>query len=87
MSGGVWKVVETKAGKVRIAKAEGGEAEGRRRKEARRKRGEEKEKAKAKERKKAGSMKDSRRVEDLGRRERGGKIKSRSKEAGSREVP
>jgi len=78
--------VETKAGKVGIAKAEEEGAEGRRRKEAKRK-GEEKGREKAKERKKAGSTKDSRRMGDLGRRGRGGKIRGRSKKAGSREVP
>jgi len=85
-SGGVWKAVETKAGKVEMAKAEGGGAEGRRRKEARRK-GEEKGREKAKKRKKARSMKDSRRMGDLGRRGRGSKIRGRSKEASSGEVP
>jgi len=78
--------VEIKVGKVRMAKAEGGEAEERRRKEARRKRGKEKRKEKAKEKKKAGSMKDSRRVGDLERGGGGSKIRSRSKEAGSGEV-
>jgi len=42
MSGEVWKTIETKVGKVRMAKAEGGGAEERRRKETSRKRGEEK---------------------------------------------
>jgi len=80
----VWKVVEIKAEKVGIAKAEGGGAKGRRGKEARRKR-----KSKGqrkKERKKAGSTKDSRRMGDLGRRREGSEIRSGSKEADSREV-
>ena len=66
--------METKAEKVRIAKAKEGEAEERRKK-------------KAKEKKKTGSMKDSRKVGDLGRGRGGSKIRSKSKEAGSREVP
>ena len=82
----MWKAVETKVGKARKEKAEGGGAEGRR-KEARRKKGEEKRKERAKERKKTGSMKDSRRMGDLGRGGGGSKIRGRSKKAGSGEVP
>ena len=77
MSRGVWKAVETKAGKVEMAKAEERGAEGRR-KEARRK-GEEKGREKTKEIKKAESTKDSRRIGDLERRRRGSKIRGRSK--------
>jgi len=87
MSGGMWKAVETKVGKAKMEKAEGGGVEERRRKEARRKRGEEKRKERAKERKKTGSMKDSRRMRDLGRGGGGSKIRGRSKKAGSGEVP
>ena len=42
MSRGMWKAVETKAGKVRVAKVEGREEERRSRKETRRERAEEK---------------------------------------------
>ena len=42
MSRGMWKAVETKAGKVRVAKAEGRGEERRSRKETRRERAEEK---------------------------------------------
>jgi len=85
MSEGVWKVMETKAEKIGMAKAERGEVEGRKGKNARIK-GEEKGRERAKERKKAESTKDSRRMGDLGGRRRGGKTGGRSKETSTGEV-
>ena len=55
----MWEIVETKAGEVRMAKAEGRRREKRSRKKK-------KKKEKGKETKRNGSMKDSRRVGDLG---------------------
>ena len=69
VSGRVWKAVETKVGKIRIAKAARRGVEGRDKKEVRRKE-KEKGREKAKERKKVRSTKDSRGMGDLG--ERGG---------------
>jgi len=86
MTGGVWKAVETKAGEVGMAKAEGEGAKRRRRKEVRRERREEKGKEKAKERKKKGSIKDSKRVGDLERGRGGSKIRGGSKKASPRKI-
>jgi len=62
---GVWKAVETKAGKIGMAKTKGGRSERRSRKEIRR---EEREKAEkeTKERKNDRGEKSSRRIGDLG---------------------
>ena len=62
MSGRVWEIVETKAGEVRMEKAERERREKRSRKKKKRK----EKKKKGKETKRNGSMKDSRRVGDLG---------------------
>ena len=56
----MWKVVETKVGKVGITETERGIEKRRRRKKARRKK-----RKKGKETQKDGSMEDSRRVGDL----------------------
>ena len=66
MSREVWEAVETKARKVRVAEAEGGGKEGRRRKEVRRKEAKWQEEEKTEERKNARGKKDSRRIGDLG---------------------
>ena len=58
----MWEIVETKAGEVRMAKAEGG----RRKKRSRKKKKRKEKKEKGKETKRNGSMKDSKRVGDLG---------------------
>jgi len=59
----VWKAVEAKIREVRMAEAEGGRKEGRRRKETKRER---KEKEETKERKNNRDKEDNRRMENLG---------------------
>ena len=87
VSGGMWKAVEAKARKIRMAKTKRRREKEGKREEARRKEREEKGKAKAKERKKGGSAKSGGRMRDLGWGRRNSKVRSRSKEAGTRKIP
>jgi len=57
----MWEAVETRTGEIRMAKAEGGRSQGRRRKKARKKREEE-----AKRKENGRNKKSSRRVGNLG---------------------
>ena len=70
MSGGIWKIMETETGKVRVAERE------RRRRKGRS--WEEREK-RQREEKKNQSKKSSKRMENLGQRRRSGEVGGRSK--------
>jgi len=86
MSGGVWKVVETKAGEVRVAKTERKRDKRGSRKEVRRKgkrEGEGTEETKEGNRCEEGSRK----VGNLGRGGRSSKVRRESKKTGPRKVP
>jgi len=75
MSRRMWKVVEVKAGKVRMAEVKGGGKKVRKRKEVRR--GRKEEKAKAKKEENGG----------IGDIEQSSKVRERSKKVGSRKIP
>ena len=81
----MWKAVETKAEKVRMAETEERRKKERNRKETREKREDGKEKTK--ERKEDEGKKSSRRIEDLKWREKSSKVRERIKEVSSREIP
>ena len=84
MSRGVWKAVEANVRKIRVVETKERRSKERSRKEMR---GESKETEKEVEKgKDSGSEESGRRMGDMGQRRRSGKIRSRSKEVGSREI-
>ena len=85
MSGRMWEAVETKTGKVGMAKTKGRKEERGSRKEMRGE-GTEERKVKTKERKKDESKEGSRIMGDLGWRRGKGKVRSRDEETGTREI-
>ena len=82
MSGGVWKAVETSAGEFRIGETERGRSKRGSRKKERRKEEEEK----TEEGENHRNKKNSRRVGDMGRGRRSGKVRGGSEEVSTGEV-
>ena len=82
MSKGVWKTVETNAGKIGVAETKGERGKRRSRKGTRKKRGKEE----AKKRKNGRSKKGSGRMENLKQEKGNSKVRSKSKEVSTREV-
>ena len=80
MSRGVWKIVEAKAEKFRIAKTKRGRKKERKREKMRRERAEEERKEKTKKEKNNRSKEGVREIEDLEWRWRSSKVRKRSKE-------
>ena len=75
MSGGIWKIMETETGKVRVAERERRRRKGRSWEEREKRQREEKKNQK----KKNQSKKSSKRMENLGQRRRSGEVGGRSK--------
>ena len=82
MSGGVWETVEASAGKIGMEETERRRSERRSREKEGRK-GQEEETEKGED---GRSKEDSRRVENLGQRREGGKIRGRGKKVSAREI-
>ena len=78
MSREVWKVVETEAGKIGVAKTKGRRSKGRSRKEMRREGGKMEVEKETEKGKNNGSKKSGRGMGSVEQRERGGKVRRKS---------